>query len=185
MNWLQKIVNFIATLFKPKPAPIPDAYLVRIGDRQERTLAVPCALEFAITGKQAGSAFREEVVAWAVSAGGDWQGGNPPLGIFSVRVHDSRPDWGKVKVYGTSGYSGEPPLRIAWAASETYTLRLAVEQGLVRVTVRRHSDGYTAQADQITQTPPLVTLGFGDPPKSSRKAAEGARISKVLWVGKP
>lgn len=167
----------------PPQPPAEAPYVVTAGQQECRSLAVPAALELVMAGKNPGTAEREEVTLWAVTDGGDWSGGNPPVGTYTARCHDSRPDWGKLKVYGVTGYAGEPPLRMAWVPSESYRLRLAVDQGRTTWTATRLRDNATATAVQDAPTPARVTICYGDP--GSRKAAIGAKITGVVWSGAP
>jgi hypothetical protein len=175
--WWQSHVKPTPTT-DPATPPASDAYVVRLGDQQCRELTAPAWLEIgAMTGKQPGTAEREEVTVWAYS--GEWSGGNGTPGNFTVRANDSRPDWAKLKVYGLDAYAGEPALRMAWAPAESYTLRLAVSAGEVSWTAKRASDGATAEARQAAKTPERVTICYGDP--GSRKAAIGAKLTGIAW----
>jgi hypothetical protein len=178
-----KLCEAVVTTPTPDPVtpPAETAYIVTAGKQECEERAVPAALEFTMTGKNPGTAEREEVTVWAYY--GEWSGGNGAPGNFTVRANDSRPDWAKLKVYGLDAYAGEPPLRMAWAPAESYTLKLSVDADLVTWTAKRASDGATATARQAAKTPARVTICYGDP--DSRKAAIGAKVTGVKREGNP
>ena len=187
MTWKKLWAAIKKALF---PAPVnpgdssppdnpPDAgageYVVALGKSADRTLKVPCSLSFTITGKASGRPDREEVAVWAVTAGADWQGGNPAPGVFSVRVNDYDASRIKLKSYGTDGVAREPKLNVNWLSAPSHRVTLAIREGAVQLTV----DGVTTVIG--LPTPPLVTICYGDP--RTRKLAVGAKLTGIVWEG--
>lgn len=166
---------------KPEAPPVEAGVTITPGVSDCVESALPASLQIDITGKQPGTAEREEVTLWSFAAGGDFKGGNPLPPTFSARCNDSRPTWAKLKVY-RDGHTGqaekEQKLDMAWDPSQTYRLRLDVAQGSVTWTATRLGDGVVASARVEAATPARAVLCWGDP--ESRKAAEGATVTNVV-----
>jgi uncharacterized protein (TIGR03382 family) len=149
-------------------------YTVIQGQRVERSLNVPCALEFDLTNKVPSDELVEEHLAWAVTEGMDWAGGNAPLGTYSAAYRDY-----KLKVYGTAGFAGEQRINVPWAPASTYQVRAEIKADRA-VYVVKLNGAVIAQTSVSAVAPPRVTLGYGWPP-SVRNGAAGAVLSNIRW----
>jgi hypothetical protein len=156
------------------PALGQPTYTVVPGDRVERSLNVPCALEFDITNKVPTDAAVEEHLAWAVTEGGDWQGGNPGPGTYTAAYRDY-----KLKVYSEAGYAGEQRIGVAWDPAQVYTVRAEINPDNA-VYIVRQGTAIIAEESVSAIAPPRVTMGYGWPP-SVRSGATGAILSQIRW----
>ncbi|MBI5510986.1 MAG: DNRLRE domain-containing protein [Deltaproteobacteria bacterium] len=183
-------------LLAPEGAQGQESYTVVRGQRVERSLAVPCALEFDLTNKKATNpgnpglptsppgacdpsnpaalACVEEHLAWAVTEDGDWQGGNPAAGTYTAAYRDY-----KLKVYSATGYAGERNLGVGWDPAQTYTVRAEIKPDRA-VYVVKHNGAVLSQISVSAPAPARVTMGYGWPP-SVRNGALGAVLSNIKW----
>lgn len=165
-------------LFCPLPARADaEPYTVVPGQRVEKTLNVPCALQFDITNKVPTS-LDEEHLAWAVSEGKDWSGGNPPLGTYTAAFRDY-----KLKVYAATGYAGEKGIAGGWNPALVYTVRAEVHPTYTRYLVTQ-SGNTVSDVSINAAAPSKVTLGYGWPP-SVRKGAANAILTQIQWEQGP
>ena len=161
----------------PEPTPTPETkYVVTSDARVEKTLKVPCALSFSMTGKlpsvEDGSSRDGAHLCWAYSK--DWNGGNVQLGggaIVGVRDYC-------VKSYHTDGsYAGQQRYGFSWDESKTYAVELRLNAEEVELKV----DG-TLLVSQDVLLPESITVGYGWPP-SGRPGCEGATLTNIVWEG--
>lgn len=168
----------VALLLCPLPARgDAEPYTVVPGQRVEKTLNVPCALQFDITNKVPTS-LDEEHLAWAVSEGEDWSGGNPPLGTYTAAFRDY-----KLKVYAATGYAGEKGIAGGWNPALVYTVRAEVHPTYTRYLVTQ-SGNTVSDVSIDAVAPTTVTMGYGWPP-SVRKGATNAILTKITWEQGP
>jgi len=161
-------------VMSPERARGQGTYTVVPGQRVERSLAVPCALEFNITNKMPTDAAVEEHLAWAVTEGMDWQGGNPAAGTYTAAYRDY-----KLKVYSAAGYAGEQRIDVAWDPVQVYTVRAEIRSDRAVYIVSKA--GVVIDETTVNATaPPRVTMGYGWPP-SVRNGASGAILSNIKW----
>lgn len=171
------VVLFALTSFTLAARADTEPYTVVPGQRVEKTLNVPCALQFDITNKVPTS-LDEEHLAWAVTEGKDWSGGNPPVGTYTAAFRDY-----KLKVYAATGYAGEKGINGGWNPALVYTVRAEVQATYTRYLVTQN--GATLSDVSISAVAPSkVTLGYGWPP-SVRKGATNAVLKNILWEQGP
>ncbi|MFA6046927.1 MAG: hypothetical protein WC718_18230 [Phycisphaerales bacterium] len=160
------------------PAPQPPAeapYVVTRGKRTEKTLTVPCSVEFSMVGKlpsvEDGGPRDNCHLAWAYQQ--QFSGGNPPAGggyVAGVRDY-------ALKVYHDTGlFAKQERYGIAWDPSRAYLLRFVVERERTALYV----DG-SLVAPVAATAPAAVTLGIGWPPEQ-RPGAEGAGLTEIVWT---
>lgn len=156
-----------------------EPYTVVPGQRVEQTLNVPCALQFDITNKVPTS-LDEEHLAWAVTEGKDWSGGNAPpgSGIYTAAYRDY-----KLKVYAAAGFAGEKSIPGGWNPSLTYTVRCEVKPSSTRYLVTQNG-ATVADVSISAAAPSRVTMGYGWPP-SVRKGATNAILTNIVWEQGP
>lgn len=154
-----------------------EPYTVAPGQRVEKTLTVPCALQFDITNKVPTS-LDEQHLAWAVAEGKDWSGGNPPVGTYTAAFRDY-----KLKVYAATGYSGEKGINGGWNPALVYTVRAEVKATYTRYLVMQNGTK-VSDVSINSVAPSKVTLGYGWPP-SVRKGATDAVLTKIQWEQGP
>lgn len=119
-----------------------------------------------------------EWLAWAVTEGKDWSGGNAPLGTFTAAYRDY-----KLKVYAATGYAGEKSINGGWNPSLVYSVRAEVNATSTRYLVTQN--GATVSDVSISATAPSrVTMGYGWPP-SVRKGATNAILTNIKWEQGP
>lgn len=167
-------VLFGLCVMSSEPALGQGSYTVVPGQRVERSLNVPCALEFDITNKVPTDAAVEEHLVWAVTEGMDWQGGNPALGTYTAAYRDY-----KLKVYSAAGFAGEQRIDVAWDPAQVYNVRAEIRSDRALYIVKK--DGVVIDETSVSApAPPTVTLGYGWPP-SVRNGASGAILSNINW----
>lgn len=156
------------------PTLVHAQYTVTPGLRVERSLNVPCALEFDLTNKVPTDPAVEEHLAWAVSEGGDWSGGNAPVGTYTAAYRDY-----KLKVYSEVAFAGERRIGVVWDPSQVYTVRAEINLDGAVYSVSR--GGTLLETISVSAAaPPRVTMGYGWPP-SVRSGATGATLSNIRW----
>ncbi|MBL8920113.1 MAG: hypothetical protein JNJ54_14705 [Myxococcaceae bacterium] len=157
-------------------------YTVTRGQRVERTLNVPCALEFDVMGKQptnegttpGAPGLVEEHLGWAVAEGRDWSGGNPPAGTYAAAFRDY-----KLKLYSVTQYAGERRIWVPWSPPLSYRVRMEIKIDRAEYTVRQ-GGAVVSSATVSGAAPARVTMGYGWPP-SVRNGAEGAVLTNIRW----
>lgn len=156
------------------PTLVHAQYTVTPGLRVERSLNVPCALEFELTNKVPTDPAVEEHLAWAVSEGGDWSGGNAPVGTYTAAYRDY-----KLKVYSEVAFAGERRIGVVWDPSQVYTVRAEINFDNAIYSVSQ--GGTLLETISVSAAaPPRVTMGYGWPP-SVRSGATGAILSNIRW----
>ena len=150
------------------------SYTVVQGQRVERSLNVPCALEFDLTNKVPSDELVEEHLAWAVTEGMDWSGGNAPAGTYTAAYRDY-----KLKVYQAAGFAGERRISVAWTPASTYHVRADIKADRAVYTVKLNGV-VVGETTVNAVAPPRVTMGYGWPP-SVRKGATGAVLTNIRW----
>jgi hypothetical protein len=161
-------------VMSPERALGQGTYTVVPGQRVERSLAVPCALEFNVTNKMPTDAAVEEHLSWAVTEGMDWQGGNPAAGTYTAAYRDY-----KLKVYSAAGFAGEQRIDVAWDPAQVYTVRAEIRSDRAVYAVKK--GGVVIAETTVSAAAPLrVTMGYGWPP-SVRNGASGAILSNIKW----
>jgi hypothetical protein len=167
-------VVVLCCLLSPGRAHGQPTYTVVPGLRVERSLNVPCALEFDLTNKVPTDPAVEEHLAWAVTEGGDWQGGNPAPGTYTAAYRDY-----KLKVYSEAGYAGEQRIDVVWDPAQVYNVRAEINLDAA-VYIVRQGGTIVDQTSVSAIAPPRVTMGYGWPP-SVRSGATGAILSNIRW----
>lgn len=192
-NWtsiLQQIIDFLKSLFSPKPsAPPPEPtpqpqpeqpYIVLPGNRVERKMKVPCSLFYTITNKKApvedGGPQDNCHLAWAYSK--EFGGGNTsPGGGFIAGIRDT-----KIKVYDEEGnFSGERRYFLQFKQEEEYRVNVQFDETAVTLKISDMNGIGIVEVSQTTSLPEEITVGYGWPP-SQRPGPEGAKITQVSWV---
>ncbi|MBI5527005.1 MAG: DNRLRE domain-containing protein [Deltaproteobacteria bacterium] len=161
-------------LLSPGRALGQGTYTVVPGQRVERSLNVPCALDFDLTNKVPTDPNVEEHLTWAVTEGMDWQGGNPAVGTYTAAYRDY-----KLKVYSAAGYAGEQRIDVGWNPALVYNVRAEIKSDRAVYVVKQN--GVVVDETSVSAAaPPRVTMGYGWPP-SVRNGATGAILSNIKW----